>query len=94
MKAIENLSKNPQLIRLKNPLPLTIQKLSKNILKLCIWELNLKQEKGSIIPVPDPRPKISPKMKEQDLTPNQDTILITDMILAPEQELIGSNLLA
>ena len=49
---------------------------------------------GSIIPVPDPRPKISPKMKEQDPTLHQDTIPITDIILALEQDLIDSNLLA
>ena len=62
-------------------------------MKLYIWELNLKQEKGSIIPVPVPRTGISPKMKQKDLTPNQDTIPIIDMIPAPEQEFIDSNLL-
>ena len=56
--------------------------------------MNQKQEKGSIIPVPGPKPEISPKMGEQDPTPKQDTIPITDMILAPEQELIDLNLLA
>ena len=57
-------------------------------MKLYIWELNQKQEKGSIIPVPDPKPGISPKMEDQDPTLNQDLIPITDMILAPEQEQI------
>ena len=86
--------KRPQPFTLKSPLPLTIQKLSKSILKLCIWELNLKQEKGSIIPIPDPKTGIGPKMREQDPTPSQDTIPITDMIPAPEQELTDLNLLA
>ena len=56
--------------------------------------MNQRQEKGSIIPVPVSKPEISPKMGQQDLTPKQDTIPITDMILAPEQELIGINLIA
>ena len=50
--------------------------------------------KGSIIPNPDPKIGISPKMREQDPTPKQDTIPITDMILASEQELIDLNILA
>ena len=54
----------------------------------------MKQERDSIIPVPGPKTEISPKMKEQGPSPSQDTIPITGMILAPEQELIGSNLLA
>ena len=54
----------------------------------------MKQEKGSIIPVPNPKSEISHNMGEQDPTPKQDTIPITDMILAPEQELIDLNLLA
>ena len=33
-------------------------------------------------------------MREQDPTPKQDTIPITDMIPAPEQELVDLNLLA
>ena len=72
----------------------TYYKLSKSIWKQFIWEQNLKQEKDSIIPDPDPKTGISPKMKEQGPSPSQDIIPITGMILAPEQELIGSNLLA
>ena len=63
-------------------------------MKLCKWEMNQRQEKGSIIPVPVPKPEISPKMGEHDPISKQDTIPIIDMILAPEQELIDSNHLA
>ena len=61
---------------------------------LCIWEVNQRQEKGSIIPVPVPKPEISPKMGDQDPIPKQDTISIIDMSLAPEQELTELHLLA
>ena len=73
--------------------PLTIQKLNKKRLKLCIWELSPKQEKDSVIPDPDPRPKPSPKMEEQDHSPHQDIIPTPDMIPALEQDSIDSNLL-
>ena len=62
-------------------------------MKLCVWELSLKQEKGSVIPVPDPRPEPSPKMVEQDHSPHQGIIPTPDMIPALEQDSIDSNLL-
>ena len=51
------------------------------------------QEKGSIIPVPIPKPKISPKIGDQDPIPKQDTIPIIYMSQVPELELTELNLL-
>ena len=84
---------HPQHFTLISCPPLPIQKLSKKKLKLCIWELSLKQEKDLIIPLPDPRPETSPKMVEQDCSLHQDTIPPTNMIPAQEQDSIDSNLL-
>ena len=49
--------------------------------------MNLKQERDSITPIPDPRPESNPKMEEQDHSPHQD------MIPALDQDMIDLNLL-